>query len=118
MVIRQNNTNFSDVLSEETKRHYSNIDLARSIAILAVVLCHASTEVYKYGYEAMNVLPKIDQNAATLFLTFGRMGVPLFLYISGFLLLQKEYTNRLKRILLEKKTMDAYICHRNMDCSL
>ena len=91
-MVRQNNTNFSDVLSGETKKHYSNIDLARSIAILAVVLCHANTEVYKYGYEAMNSLPQIDQNAATLFLTFGRMGVPLFLYISGFLLLQKEYT--------------------------
>ena len=66
------------------------IDYARISAILCVILCHAVESCYRpviLGEQRIGILPWIVEN--TLF-TAGRLGVPVFLCISGALLLGKE----------------------------
>lgn len=73
------------------KKREAWIDYVRILAILLVVLCH-SVEAYYWsvmqGEEQIRFLPWLVEN--TLFI-IGRLGVPLFLAISGTLLLGREY---------------------------
>lgn len=67
------------------------IDFARSCAILCVILCHVVELAYvlfEYNLPPMNIISEF-----TIFATFtlGRLGVPLFLFISGYLLLGRNY---------------------------
>jgi len=63
------------------------IDAVRTIAIIFVVLCHACDTVYS--------LPDLYNMNSRSFVfvcqAFGRLGVPLFLFLSGYLLLDREY---------------------------
>lgn len=69
------------------------MDLARIFAIISIVFCHAIETAYPmhlgYWYEA-NIFNKIYR---TIGFTFGRLGVPIFLYLSGSLLLSKIIKN-------------------------
>lgn len=68
------------------------IDVVRSIAICCVVMCHA-VEGYMYTLDVnfMNAISAQSRCFAIIAFTFGRVGVPLFLMISGYLLLDKSY---------------------------
>ena len=66
------------------------IDYARVYAILCVVICHATESYYGAvvrGEHRINFLPWLVEN--TLF-TLGRLGVPLFLAITGALMLSRD----------------------------
>ncbi len=66
------------------------LDYARIFAILCVICCHAVETYYGpvvSGKERIDFVPWIVEN--TLF-TIGRLGVPVFLAISGTLLLNRE----------------------------
>ena len=64
------------------------IDIARVFAILCVVLCHSVESVYFYiGWSTLSVYSQVVK---ILFYTIGRIGVPIFLFISGALLLRKN----------------------------
>ncbi len=66
------------------------IDYTRVYAILFVVLCHATESYYGAvvrGEQTINFIPWIVENS--LF-TVGRLGVPLFLAITGALMLSRE----------------------------
>lgn len=67
------------------------IDLLRACAILAVVLCHAVEGVYSLNLEYIGQLSFAGKLFAFLAFTLGRIGVPLFLLISGYLLLDRGY---------------------------
>lgn len=72
------------------KERQSWIDYARVCAILCVVLCHATESFYgavMRGEYRIDTVPWLVEN--TLF-TIGRLGVPLFLAITGALLLGRE----------------------------
>lgn len=72
------------------KKRIEWIDYARVCAIVCVILCHATENSYRdviFGERTIGPALWIIEN--TLF-TIGRMGVPLFLAISGTLLLAKE----------------------------
>lgn len=72
------------------KKREAWLDYARIFAILCVVCCHAVENYYGpvvSGKERIDLIPWIVEN--TLFI-FGRLGVPLFLAISGTLLLNRE----------------------------
>ncbi|MBQ8189548.1 MAG: acyltransferase [Lachnospiraceae bacterium] len=73
----------------DTQKNYSFINLTRSIAIACVVLCHATEAIYPFNIESMSTLNLTDQAYAFSLFTLGRLGVPLFLFITGFLLLDK-----------------------------
>ena len=67
-----------------------NVDLLRCIAILCVILCHAITAVYDIDLESMTPIRPTVVLAFTLF-TIGRTGVPIFLMVTGYLLLDRPY---------------------------
>lgn len=67
------------------------IDYARAVAIICVVLCHATEQVYKMNLESIVPLPLSSKIVCFSFFTLGRLGVPFFLMITGYLLLSREY---------------------------
>lgn len=67
------------------------IDLLRALAILMVILCHATEGIYPLSISGMDNLSMQSKAAAFTSFTFGRLGVPIFLMISGYLLLDKDY---------------------------
>lgn len=79
-------------MSEQKKIHYTWIDLARALAILLVLLVHSVEATMTINLE--NIASLGHGMAAFLFLCYsaGRLGVPIFLMTSGFLLLDRTYT--------------------------
>ena len=67
------------------------VDFARAVAIMCVVLCHATENVYQLNADfisSISIQSKIFVFAA---FTCGRLGVPIFLFITGYLLLERTY---------------------------
>jgi len=69
------------------------IDLVRAIAILLVILCHTTENIYEMKLESMTSLSLQSRIFCFASFTAGRLGVPLFLMITGSLLLPREYDN-------------------------
>jgi surface polysaccharide O-acyltransferase-like enzyme len=67
------------------------IDLLRALAILSIVLCHSIEGIYTLNLDYMSKIQFKSQIFAFIVFTFGRLGVPLFMMISGYLLLDKTY---------------------------
>ncbi len=67
------------------------IDLARCMAIIFVVLCHATESIYSLDGSFMMEISTRSRIFAFASFTIGRLGVPLFLFITGYLLLDREY---------------------------
>lgn len=68
------------------------LDVARMAAILCVILCHCTEFVYNTELQHNQLDDKI-QIVKIMMFTIGRLGVPLFLFISGSLLLNKKMEN-------------------------
>lgn len=78
---------------ENNKQRIVFLDIARAFAILAVVLCHTVESIHlmkdiKY-HMALSVQAKVLK---TVMFAIGRLGVPIFLMLSGYLLLTRTYT--------------------------
>lgn len=67
------------------------VDLARAAAIVSVVLCHATESVYTLNKEGLAAVSRQSGLFAIAAFTLGRIGVPIFLFITGYLLLTKTY---------------------------
>lgn len=76
------------------QRRIEWIDYARAFAIISVVLCHATERIYSLDLNPVISLSTKSQIFLFVSFTFGRLGVPLFLMITGSLLLPKEYDSR------------------------
>ncbi len=81
------------------KNHIVWIDLLRVIAILLVVLCHSSEEgIYILSLDSVLAMQDKSRIFSFTCFTLGRLGVPIFLLISGYLLLDREYdTEKVKQ---------------------
>ena len=77
----------------EKKNRIIYLDIARTLAIFLVVLCHATEGIYKMSLEEWSVLSIQSKIFRTSLFTLGRLGVPLFLFISGKLVLSKKIEN-------------------------
>lgn len=87
-------------------KRFVNYDFARVLAIISVVFCH-SVESFYYMYQDRSILWGMLSSESKLFdllgLTFGRIGVPIFLFLTGSLILNKaiengdDYTHFLKK---------------------
>jgi len=78
---------------EESQKQNNRIiwlDITRSIAILLVVFCHAIEGIYKLNIIEWNSFNFQSNIFKIISFTIGRLGVPLFLFISGYLLLKKD----------------------------
>lgn len=69
------------------------LDIARTFAIMSVVLCHAVELIYPMNVKGWTSLGMASWLFRTCFFTIGRLGVPIFLFISGYLLLNKKIEN-------------------------
>ena len=77
------------------------LDLIRSIAIISITLNHAvsrSYMVYSNQADEFNSIPIGQTILKTFIYTFSRLGVPLFLMLTGALLLSRDYTKNNKFI--------------------
>lgn len=73
------------------KKKIKWIEFARACAILIVVMCHSLQNVWNFSMDAVRELDVFSKTAGFALFTIGRMSVPLFLMISGYLQLDKEY---------------------------
>lgn len=75
----------------KTKRQ-NWLDMLRMIAILSVVLCHCVEGIYSFDPQSLKALGETERIFAVSMYTLGRVGgVPLFLMLTGYLLLDREY---------------------------
>ena len=88
-------------MSENNRIRY--IDLARAIAILSITFSHAVNRSYAISSGSYKEFLKIPFRHILIkggLYTFSRTGVPLFLMITGALLLSRDYTgDKLKHFL-------------------
>lgn len=67
------------------------LDFVRSLAILMVVVVHATENIYHFNIQGISELGNLQKVLAFCGFTFGRLGVPLFLFLTGYLLLARDY---------------------------
>ncbi len=67
------------------------LDLVRAAAAFCVVVNHAAQMIYPLNLEGLYALPLRSKGFALAAFTFGRIGVPLFLLLTGYLLLPRQY---------------------------
>jgi len=76
---------------EHQKKRIVWIDVCRSLAIILVVLCHSSEHYYRPVFTGVADASWGDWFFENTTFILGRIGVPFFLMISGYLLLSKAY---------------------------
>ena len=81
----------TSILSNSHKKYFS-LDFLRAFAILCVILVHTTERVYQINLDAMPVYSLQRQIFALTLFTIGRMGVPIFLFLTGYLFLNRHYT--------------------------
>ncbi|MEE1037022.1 MAG: acyltransferase [Oscillospiraceae bacterium] len=86
------------------------IDLLRALAILMVILCHATEGIYSLSISGLTDLSVQSKVSAFTLFTFGRLGVPIFLMISGYLLLDKEYDSEKTIKFWKNNWFQLFIC--------
>lgn len=86
------------------------IDLTRFLAILCVIVCHCIGVMYKYNADFMSHLSLSSQIFACSLLSIGRFGVPFFLMITGYLLLDRVYDSEKTSRFWSKNVKHLIIC--------
>lgn len=66
------------------------LDWARTIAIISIVLCHCTETIYPLNLIGWQSASEISKVVRTVLFTIGRLGVPIFLFLSGYLLLSRH----------------------------
>lgn len=66
-------------------------DLLRALAAVLVVLCHTAESVYSLTPAGIKAAGPLQAVFAVTMFTLGRLGVPVFLFLTGYLLLGREY---------------------------
>jgi surface polysaccharide O-acyltransferase-like enzyme len=76
------------------------VDLIRTVAIVGVILLHAANDL---TIQQMNPLEVIRWNTVDIYQTLGRTGVPLFIMLTGALLLQPIKFNESIKVFFKKR---------------
>ena len=98
-------------MTEQTgKGRVAWIDLIRICAIVLVVLCHATEGIYKLDVESVLALSTADKALVFTCFTIGRLGVPLFLLISGWLLLDRKYDRQAMKRFWKNSWLHLAVC--------
>lgn len=77
-----------------TKERLFSLDAARAFAIFCVVICHVSETVFPIYDIEINAMGYPLKIIPLVLRTIGTLGVPLFLYMTGFLLLHRPYDSQ------------------------
>lgn len=87
------------------------LDIVRAFAILCVVLCHCVEGVYSFDPASVRALGTWHGSFAVSMYTLGRVGgVPLFLMLSGYLLLDREYDAKGCVVFWKKNWLRLLVC--------
>lgn len=93
-------------MDKASERHLKWIDLVRVIAIVCVLICHSVEFIYGQA--------DLSDAGSRVFIfachAFGRLGVPLFLMITGCLLLDRHYDEAVIRRFWTKKWLNLLAC--------
>lgn len=92
----------------QSRKRYFSLDILRSFAILCVILVHTTERVYSINLEEMANYTLQRKVFALMLFTIGRMGVPIFLFLTGYLLLNRHY-NRENTVCFYKRNFIGLI---------
>lgn len=92
------------------KEHIKWIDIARTFAIVCVVLNHAIDSCYNTSGNILKENSFASGIVAYSGLTIGRIGVPIFLMISGYLLLSRDWNQDNCIKFWKKNWLRLFIC--------
>jgi surface polysaccharide O-acyltransferase-like enzyme len=96
----------------KTQNRNPSLDFIRSLAILMVCWVHSVNRIYSFTLKGMNSLSSASFVFGNVAHAFGQMGVPLFLMLSGYLLLSREYNSfEDVKAFLKKKLLPLLICY-------
>lgn len=87
------------------KKRIAWLDFARSLAIFSVVVVHSLEMVYKLEFNDMMKIGEVSLIFRDIVFTFGRTGVPIFLALTGFLLLDRDFSTSDKILKFYKKNL-------------
>lgn len=87
------------------KKRIAWLDFARSLAIFSVVVVHSLEMVYKLEFNDMMKIGEVSLIFRDIVFTFGRTGVPIFLTLTGFLLLDRDFSTSDKILKFYKKNL-------------
>lgn len=98
-------------MSTEKTRNPS-LDLIRSLAIILVAEVHSINRIYTFNLKSMNSLSSYSFIFGNFMHSLGQMGVPLFLMLTGYLLLPRDY-NTVKDVIdfWKRKLVPLLICY-------
>lgn len=86
------------------------LDVARTFAILCVVLCHSVEHIYPLNLESISAMDLSAKYLAFFAFTIGRLGVPIFFFISGYLLLSRNFDSSSCLTFWKKNLVPLLIC--------
>lgn len=86
------------------------IDGIRALGIFCVVLCHCVEVLYQMNTDFMAKTTFISELFAVICFSAGRCGVPFFLMISGYLLLDRKYTSKDALLFYKKNCWHLFLC--------
>lgn len=92
-----------------SKDRVAYFDMVRAVAIIIVVLGHALHYAYGFDYESLSLLPAFERNGVLITYAVERTFVPLFLFLTGALLLPRDYEKEGAITLFWKKNLLSLI---------
>lgn len=105
-------TDLKRITYRKTDRKYVEwIELARAFAVLCIVLCYSVEYVYHLNIDYVTSISRQSRIFCFLCFTLGRCGVPVFLMISGYLLLGHTYDEAQSRKFWINNWLRLLICY-------
>ena len=79
---------------EQSRERVIWLDYARMFAIICVVITHTTERVYNLGAEILGQYSSYSRIFVLSMFTIGRLGVPIFFFLTGYLLLDRDYPRK------------------------
>lgn len=97
-------------LPRDARGRVPGLDLARAMAIICVVTCHATEAGYALHADSFASRGMASQSLAIALYTVGRLGVPIFLMLTGRLLLRRDYDRGRLRLFWRRRWLPLVGC--------
>ena len=98
------------MMSKESGARFPGIDFLRTFAILCVILNHSTEQLYQFKEDSFALLSSQTQVFAFIAFTLGRTGVPCFLTITGYLLMDRVYSPAQARRFWKNQWFHLLVC--------
>lgn len=95
-----------------------SLDFIRSLAAFFVVLNHVTENIYTFTPEFVITMSEKAKWFAFSSYTLGRIGVPLFLLLTGYLVLSKIFTSDTIVQFYKHSLLPLFYCLGNLDIDL